>query len=54
VPTPDGSLDVFFVTGPGKIEKGLPTFGDKDNLEYMAWHEFGHSFVNPLVDTNAA
>jgi hypothetical protein len=53
VPAPDGSQDVYFIGGPGRIQGGLPYFGDKDNLEDITWHEFGHSFVNPLVDSNA-
>jgi hypothetical protein len=48
-PASDGSLDVYYVAGVSKIESGLPFFAVNDQLEYMAWHEFGHSFTNPMV-----
>ena len=28
-------------------------FGDTVNLRRLLWHEFGHSFVNPVVDANS-
>jgi hypothetical protein len=48
-PASDGSLDVYFVGGVSKVENGVPFFGTSDNLEYLSEHEFGHSFINPLV-----
>jgi hypothetical protein len=52
-PASDGSLDVYYVAGVSKIENGLPFFAVNDQLEYMSWHEFGHSFVNPMVLANS-
>lgn len=42
--------DVYAVIGPNGEIDFMPYF-DKDYLEYdMILHEFGHSFVNPLLD----
>lgn len=29
---------------------GAPVFGDAESFQYLVWHEFSHSFVNPVVD----
>jgi hypothetical protein len=47
---PDGSIEVYSVGGPHGASDGKPTFGTRDEFRYIVWHEFGHSFVNPLVD----
>jgi hypothetical protein len=44
----DGTSDIFNIVSPRRIEEGLLYFGSKDNFEHLAWHEFSHSFVNPL------
>lgn len=43
---------VYSVIGPKRIEDGLPQFGNFDEFRYTIWHEFSHSFVNPVVDNN--
>lgn len=44
----DGTLDIFNIVSPRQIKAGLLYFGSKANFEHLAWHEFSHSFVNPL------
>jgi hypothetical protein len=46
-----GLCDVYNISGPlGVAPDGVPTFGDTAELRRIVWHEFGHSFVNHLVD----
>jgi hypothetical protein len=43
----DGLLDIYgIISGTGQ-QNGITQFGGEENLRYMAWHEFSHSFVNP-------
>ncbi len=44
----DGTYDIFNIVSPRQIKDGILYFGSKDNFEHLAWHEFSHSFVNPL------
>ena len=50
----DGTFDVYNVTGPWGVNDGHPNYGDAGTMEYLCLHEFGHSFVNPVVDEYAA
>jgi len=43
----DGTYDVYGIIGPINVEDGLPLF-PKDAIRGLVWHEFGHSFVNPI------
>lgn len=48
------SLDnehVYSIIGPKRIIDGLPHFGSLEEFRYTIWHEFSHSFVNPVVDS---
>ena len=45
----DSSLDIYNIMGPQKLEEGLPDFGTVEYFRSIVWHEFGHSFVNPIV-----
>ncbi|NIP42652.1 MAG: DUF4932 domain-containing protein [candidate division Zixibacteria bacterium] len=45
----DGSYDVYNICGPKGVDTGIPHFGTEKDFKYLAWHEFGHSFVNPLT-----
>lgn len=47
---PDGSFDLYNVTGTKDVIDGYPTFGSAENLRHIALHEFGHSFVNPTTE----
>lgn len=43
--------DIYSIIGPSGINpQRQPTFGDYANLRYLVWHEFSHSFVNPLTE----
>jgi hypothetical protein len=44
-----GLYDIYNITGTNSIENGFPRFGSSDHLKYIAWHEFSHSFVNPIT-----
>jgi hypothetical protein len=39
----------YAVVSPGKSISGIPIYSKKE-LESLIWHEFGHSFTNPLID----
>ena len=45
-----GKSEVYEICGPSGVKDGLPAFGDKKTIRHLAWHEFGHSFVNPLSE----
>lgn len=48
----DGSYDIYSIQGTTSVEKDMPVFGDKSSFRYLVWHEFSHSFVNPLTTKN--
>lgn len=44
-----GLYDVYDIQGPwGKPVDGITSFGNEEQLIGIVWHEFSHSFVNPL------
>lgn len=46
-----GCYDVYNISGPYDVAPdGVPTFGGTEELRRIVWHEFGHSFVNHLID----
>lgn len=48
----DGALEVFDICGPSGVQGSQPSWGAPKDICELAWHEFGHSFVNPLADKN--
>ena len=48
-----GTYDIYSIQGPTSVENNIPMFGDKESFKYLAWHEFSHSFVNPVTEENA-
>ena len=52
VSTRDGALDVYSIIGPLSAVAGMPMFGTGLPLLANIWHEFGHSFVNPLTESH--
>lgn len=51
---PNGREDLFSIIGAWQFdEKGFPIFDDREFLQIVI-HEFGHSFNNKLVTSNAA
>lgn len=47
-----GMLDIFNITGPNNVTDNIPEFGSVKYFRHLCWHEFGHSFVNPLTAKN--
>lgn len=45
-----GNKHIYSIIGPKSINDGLPQFGTLEEFRYLIWHEFSHSFVNPVVD----
>ena len=43
---------IYSVMGPHGTESDVPTFGAAEDFRYLVWHEFSHSFVNPIVDAH--
>lgn len=44
-------IHAYSIIGPVGITEGaLPFFGDEKRLSELIYHEFGHSFVNPITD----
>lgn len=44
----DGSLHVYSLTAP----ESANNYFSADGVRELAWHEFGHSFINPLAESN--
>ena len=42
---------VYNTIGSGKLQDGLPCFGDQKHLRYMTRHEFSHPFINPVTES---
>ena len=49
IPGNDGKYHLYACLGVGNTKDSIP-YLNSDNLRYYVWHEFGHSFVNPLSD----
>jgi hypothetical protein len=49
LPASTGSRSVFSIQGPVAAEGDDLSFGDQRSFTYLVWHEFSHSFVNPLT-----
>lgn len=47
-----GVTDLFSIIGPVGEGGGIPDFGDLARLQDVLWHEFAHSFVNPITAEN--
>jgi hypothetical protein len=44
-------FDIYSITGPSEMNaQNQPTFRGSENLRFLIWHEFAHSFVNPLTE----
>lgn len=52
IETEKGKISHFF-GGPQKLENGFPTY-NAASLRALAFHEFGHSFVDPIVYAHAS
>jgi hypothetical protein len=48
-----GNTHLSAVIEPSNVENGIPVFRDVISTNDLIFHEFSHSFVNPLVDKMA-
>lgn len=49
IPTADNNFDIYGCIDAPEIKEGIPYYS-KFELSFFLWHEFSHSFVNPLTD----
>ena len=49
VPALNGGLDIYGCLNVSEMKDGVPYFS-KLGLSHFVWHEFSHSFINPLTD----
>lgn len=45
----DGTFNTYAVIGPYKTENQVPIY-DWNEIRGLVWHEFSHSFINPLTE----
>ena len=43
-------FDIYHISGPHGVFEEIPLFGNSKYMQHLAWHEFGHSFVNPSTE----
>jgi DNA-dependent RNA polymerase auxiliary subunit epsilon len=46
----NGKYDIYSIQGSYSMEGDIPLFGSADSFRGLAYHEFSHSFVNPLTE----
>jgi len=52
IPDAEENYDLYAFVSPTHTKEGIP-YLDQFNFLGMCWHEFGHSFVNPLTEQYA-
>jgi hypothetical protein len=50
IPVSNGGTDIYGCLNVSEIKDGILYFSQR-GLSYFLWHEFSHSYVNPLTDT---
>lgn len=51
MPTDKNMCDIYAVVGASETnENDVSFFGNSKFIQQLLWHEFSHSFINPLVD----
>ncbi|MEN6355455.1 MAG: DUF4932 domain-containing protein [Armatimonadota bacterium] len=45
-----GCKEVYCIMGSWQEKDGIPQFGSTEYFHNLQWHEFGHSFTNPLAN----
>jgi len=46
----NGLNDTYAVIGPfSSYNNAMPVYNDKSTLSYLIYHEFGHTFINPIA-----
>lgn len=48
----NGESDIYSVLGPTEMKSSVPSYGTQDDFKELIWHEFSHSFVNPITEKN--
>lgn len=48
----NGESDIYSVLGPTEMKNSVPSYGTQDDFKELIWHEFSHSFVNPITEKN--
>jgi hypothetical protein len=48
----NSALDLYQMIGRSAVKDGFPVFGEggEITLQNLVWHEFSHSFINPLTE----
>jgi hypothetical protein len=46
----NGGYDIYSIQGTVSIEDDIPVYGTDEIFKGMVYHEFSHSFVNPLTE----
>ena len=44
------TFDIFSICGSINVKDELPFFGQVNYFRHLVWHEFSHSFVNPITE----
>lgn len=52
VKSKDNALNIYSIIGPCGVENDVPDFGGTELFEELIYHEFSHSFINPLTSAN--
>lgn len=45
----ENEYDIYCINGPFSVKGGQLKFGTAESFRHLAWHEWGHSFVNPTT-----
>lgn len=45
-----GAFDIYSVCGPREVSNGQPQVRPAEDFRYLLWHEFSHSFINPMTE----
>jgi hypothetical protein len=48
----DGTADIYSIIGPCDVIEDYPDFGGASFFESLIFHEFSHSFINPLTESH--
>jgi hypothetical protein len=54
VPAPGGQWQIYSINSAFGVKNGIPQFVTDEGLINLIWHEFSHSFVNPLTELHRA
>ncbi len=49
IKTGPSKYDIYGIIGPSSVSSSVPFFSSEESLRDLVWHEFSHSFVNPIT-----